>query len=82
MRALEDQYQKVRSKSLAETEEEVEVACLAYVRLPISVRVVVGDRISGRIEVIAEVEAYGPDGRMVAQADAERMGKIIEAAEA
>ena len=37
--------------------------------------------IDGRVEVVAEIEADGPDGSMVAQADSGRVGEVVEAAD-
>ena len=38
------------------------------------------DRVDGWIQVIAEIQANGTDGRMVAQTQTRSMGEIIEAA--
>ena len=43
-------------------------------------RIIVGDRINGWIQVIAEVQPDGPNRRMVAQSDSGRVRKVVEAA--
>ena len=44
-------------------------------------RVVDVDRVDGRIEVVAEIQADGPDRSMVAQADSGCMREVVEAAD-
>lgn len=70
-------------EGLPQAEEEVEVRRLAdvWVEIGVRLRVVDVNGVDGRVEVVAEIEADGPDRGVIAQADAGRMGEVVEAAD-
>src|SRR5271157_2084489 len=70
------------SEGLPQAEEKIEVPAFAHMRVRsrLCERVVVDYRVNGRVQVIAEVQPYRPDRRMVTQADSRRVGKVVEAA--
>jgi len=68
------------SEGLAKAEEEVEVVCASNCWRSGWIGVVVYHRIDGRVEVVREVEANGAGGGVIAEACADGVGEVVEAA--